>query len=151
MEIADIRRKALAAIVDRDGLSTVAKKVGKPDRQINDMLAGRKSFGEKVARAIESSYAPDLPPGWLDTEDKPQRIATAAPDVNVAPGPAISHAEQALLDAYRATDAAGKKAIDLIARRIMAWQKQGVAETGDFAGPAPKTVSNPDIPALKGK
>lgn len=63
METAEIRRKILAEIVARDGLSSVAKRVGKPDSQINDMLNGRKSFGEKVARAIEKRYAPDLPSG----------------------------------------------------------------------------------------
>lgn len=69
MDVADIRRANLGAIVERDGLASVAKRVGKPDRQINDMLAGRKSFGEKVARDIEKKYAPDLSPGWLDKVD----------------------------------------------------------------------------------
>ena len=78
MEIADIRRKVLAAIVERDGLASVAKRVEKPDSQINDMLAGRKSFGEKVARAIEKKYAPDLPPGWLDKDDAPKSMSCSA-------------------------------------------------------------------------
>ena len=53
MDIANIRRANMQALVDRYGLSVVAKQACKPDRQINDMLAGRKSFGEKVARSIE--------------------------------------------------------------------------------------------------
>lgn len=64
--IADIRRENLQALVDRNGLASTAKRFGKPDRQINDMLAGRKSFGEKVARGMEAKYAPDRPLGWLD-------------------------------------------------------------------------------------
>jgi len=66
---AEIRRKTLATLVARDGLANAAKKFGKPDRQLNDMLAGRKSFGEKVARAMELKYAPDRPTGWLSNPD----------------------------------------------------------------------------------
>ena len=65
-DAADIRRANLRLLVERDGLSSVARRAGKPDRQINDMLAGRKSFGEKVARAIEKSLDPSRAPGWLD-------------------------------------------------------------------------------------
>lgn len=68
MDIADTRRKNLQRLVQSEGLSVVARKCGKPDRQINDMLSGRKSFGEKVARAIEKKYAPEKPAGWLDAE-----------------------------------------------------------------------------------
>lgn len=64
--IADVRRANLRFLIERDGLSSVARRAGKPDRQLNDMVAGRKSFGEKVARAIESSLDPSLKPGWLD-------------------------------------------------------------------------------------
>jgi hypothetical protein len=65
-DTADTRRSILRAIVERDGLSVAAKRFGKPDRQINDMIAGRKAFGEKVARAMEKNYAPERDPGWLD-------------------------------------------------------------------------------------
>lgn len=68
MDIADTRRKNLQRLVQSEGLSVVARKCGKPDRQINDMLAGRKSFGEKVARAIEKKLSPEKPTGWLDVE-----------------------------------------------------------------------------------
>lgn len=67
IEITEIRRANLAALVKRDGLSSIAKRMKKPDSQINDMVAGRKSFGEKVARAIEQAFDPNLPAGWLDT------------------------------------------------------------------------------------
>lgn len=68
-KIADIRRANLRRLIDRDGLSSVAKRSGKPDRQLNDMVAGRKSFGERVARDIEHRFDPSRPRGWLDTED----------------------------------------------------------------------------------
>lgn len=47
------RRAELKKIVDHLGLSVVATKTGKPASQINDMIAGRKSFGEQVARELE--------------------------------------------------------------------------------------------------
>lgn len=53
-------------LVERDGLASTAKRFKKPDRQINDMLAGRKSFGEKVAREMEANYDASMPAGWLD-------------------------------------------------------------------------------------
>lgn len=77
-DIQEIRRKTLAAIVERDGLASAARRFGKPDRQINDMIAGRKSFGEKVARAMESAYDPSLPSGWLDGVKKPAKQNTSA-------------------------------------------------------------------------
>ena len=86
MKPADIRRQVLAYFVELDGLSSFAKRVGKPDSQINDMLAGRKSFGEKVARDIEVKYDPSRPTGWLDSLST---IASADGgfDENVSPGP----------------------------------------------------------------
>lgn len=69
MDIQDTRRSNLQAMVDAEGLSVVAKKFKKPDRQIKDMLERRKSFGEKVARQMESNYDPTIPAGWLDKQD----------------------------------------------------------------------------------
>ena len=65
-KIADIRRSNLQKLVDADGLSSVSRRVKRSATQINDMLAGRKSFGEKVARAIEKEWDPTIPPLWLD-------------------------------------------------------------------------------------
>lgn len=65
-ELAEIRRENLRAIIDRNGLAASARRFQKPDRQLNDMLAGRKAFGEKIARVMERNYDPSLPPGWLD-------------------------------------------------------------------------------------
>ena len=80
-DAADIRRANLRLLVERDGLSSVARRAGKPDRQINDMLAGRKSFGEKVARAIEKSLDPSRAPGWLDVSGGVDLL----PSVNTQP------------------------------------------------------------------
>lgn len=63
--LTDNRLANLRMIVERDGLASAARRFEKPDRQLNDMLAGRKSFGEKVARAMEESYDPSRSPGWL--------------------------------------------------------------------------------------
>jgi len=43
----------------------VAKKAGKPDRQINDMAAGRKPFGDRISKQIGPLIRPDLPRDWL--------------------------------------------------------------------------------------
>ena len=70
-----LRRRALQRVIndDYDGnVSAFARRVKKQQSQIADMLAGRKSFGEKVARAIESSAL--LIPGILDRDpDNPNR------------------------------------------------------------------------------
>ena len=73
-----LRRKALQRVIrdDYDGnVSAFARRANKQQSQISDMLSGRKSFGEKVARAIESSAA--LIPGILDRDpDDPNQRST---------------------------------------------------------------------------
>lgn len=67
-DIVSIRRNNLARLVRKHSLSLVAHVTGKPARQLSDMIAGRKSFGEKVARDIEEGWKkwdPRLPDGWL--------------------------------------------------------------------------------------
>lgn len=83
-DIAEIRRANLRLIIKRDGLSSAAKRFGKPDRQINDMAAKRKSFGEKVARDMERAYDPSRPSGWLDLPPDQDR------DPDHTPAPAVS-------------------------------------------------------------
>jgi hypothetical protein len=66
---ADNRRKALATLIESrfDGVARqLALAIGKPERQINDMLSEppRKSFGERVAREIEQKL--NLPVYFLD-------------------------------------------------------------------------------------
>ena len=75
MEIAEIRRHVAQRIVDELSLTAAANRFGLPPRQLADMLAGRKSFGEKVARRMEQSFDPARPPGWLDRSiEDPQEI-----------------------------------------------------------------------------
>lgn len=59
--LAEVRKINLQTLVDRFGQAVVARNTKRPDRQIGDMLAGRKSFGEKVARSMEAA--------WLETTD----------------------------------------------------------------------------------
>jgi hypothetical protein len=111
-ELAELRKANLRAIVERDGLTSAARRFQKPDRQLNDMLAGRKSFGEKVARAMERSYDPSLPPGWLDL---PPDAPPLPEPSNVSAGLALSPAERALIDAYRLMASADQEEIKRLA------------------------------------
>lgn len=63
----ELRRSRLLQLIDELGLSAVSLRARKPASQILDMVKGRKSFGEKVARAIEQNM--QLPGGWLDQRD----------------------------------------------------------------------------------
>jgi len=63
-KLVETRRRLLQGLVDKHGLSTAALMLGKPARQINDMLAGRKSFGDKVARQMEEEG--ELPRYYFD-------------------------------------------------------------------------------------
>ncbi|ALS64906.1 S24 family peptidase [Pandoraea apista] len=74
-DLSNIRRQNLSDLVNKHGLSEVARRVNKPASQISDMLSGRKSFGEKVARAIEQAWGGQLPPMWLDQQDGGQPIS----------------------------------------------------------------------------
>jgi len=54
-DLAEKRRKILESLVTETvTLADVGRMFGKPDRQIKDMIAGRKSFGDKVARSMEA-------------------------------------------------------------------------------------------------
>jgi hypothetical protein len=74
-ELAAIRRTNLRRYVDEKLAGNVSElnrryRDGKgAPSYFNDLLAGRKSFGEKVARAIEKSL--NLAPGQLDLRDSP--------------------------------------------------------------------------------
>lgn len=63
--VIQLRRLLLKAEVDAHGLAVVARRCEKPDRQLNDMIAGRKAFGDRIARELEGKLRPDLPHGWL--------------------------------------------------------------------------------------
>ncbi|WP_194273457.1 S24 family peptidase [Alcaligenes faecalis] len=80
----EIRRKNLAALAAEFGSSTVAARTKRSPTQISDMIAGRKSFGEKVARAMEKEWDETLDAGWLDIplKDMPMARVSNAPSTN---------------------------------------------------------------------
>lgn len=62
--LVSMRRRLLKQEVDAHGNAEIARAAGKPDRQINDLIHGRASFGDRIARQLEK-IRPDLPAGWL--------------------------------------------------------------------------------------
>lgn len=78
MRIDEIRRGNLAAYCDREcggNQAELARRAQRKPNQIADMLAGRKAFGEKVAREIERNLG--MPPNQLDHQT--QALAAAPP------------------------------------------------------------------------
>lgn len=72
-EEALIRREALLAVLNARGLKGTHAQVAflsglqiARDTYWRDLLKGNKSFGEKMARKIESALQPPLPRGYLD-------------------------------------------------------------------------------------
>ena len=71
MSLSATRRTKLRTFLDSrlGGVEAeLARRIKRSPSQTSDMLAGRKSFGEKVARDIERLL--ELEPGWLDGEDR---------------------------------------------------------------------------------
>ena len=68
-EIRISRLKQLQAELGASGPVALAKAIGRKTNQTSDLLHGRASFGEKVARSIEEHVG--LPPGWLDRQVPP--------------------------------------------------------------------------------
>ena len=92
MDIQDIRRKNLNDVIDmlfEGNASALARKIERLPSQILDMQAGRKGFGERIARHIEESLG--LNQYHLDTintfliEDSGKMIA----DINLQEGPSV--------------------------------------------------------------
>lgn len=137
-ELADVRRANLKAIIERDGLASASRRFQKPDRQLNDMAAGRKSFGEKVARAMERNYDAARIPGWLDLppSDGPGHPTPAlpAPSTETA-GPALSAALADLLESARPLQDADVKLLTQLARRM---NRSASLESTEIYGPAPQ-------------
>ncbi|CAD6536194.1 hypothetical protein LMG27952_03117 [Paraburkholderia hiiakae] len=67
----EMRRRALADLVDAHSQAEVARRTKKADRQISDMVAGRKAFGEKVALEMELA--------WSQSGSQGDRIDLLAP------------------------------------------------------------------------
>lgn len=126
MDIQDIRRKVLAALIEKDTLAVAAKKFGKPDRQLLDMIKKRKSFGEKVAREMEKNYAPERPPGWLDVLEKKDALSDKIDSASIIKK-SVAKIEESMLkieesvaqqmavcNAYRDADDESKVIVDYI-------------------------------------
>jgi hypothetical protein len=60
------RLKELQRLRNLEGPGALGDLIGRKPNQVSDLLAGRASFGEKVARGIEEFAG--LPMGWLDGE-----------------------------------------------------------------------------------
>ena len=99
MTIQDIRRRALATLIEKrwgNNARRFSLAIRKSDVQINDMLAGRKSFGEKVARDIETRAG--LEPGTLDRSDAPATSQAAEP----TPLPYLTEEARIVAEIYQA-------------------------------------------------
>lgn len=70
VEIVDIRRRKLRLWIAQrfEGKAQrFAKSIERPQPQIAELLSGKRSFGEKLARLLETQAS--MPPGWLDRDD----------------------------------------------------------------------------------
>lgn len=93
--LATTRRARLRDLIEQrfDGnTSAFARAVKRQPQQVNDMLAGRKAFGEKVARAMEAALAetdnrvPDL---WFD-QVTPAGKLTISVEAKTSHNPSLS-------------------------------------------------------------
>lgn len=88
-----------------EGLANVSRWMEKPERQINDMLSKppRKTFGEKVAKAMEEAYAKNCdsapPPGWLVSPSDRTVSTLSARQPRRSVHPAIAAVVQLMEDA----------------------------------------------------
>lgn len=81
----ETRRARLRMLIAEHGLSELAEKTGKPASQLNDMAAGRKSFGEKIADQLTAKIG--LPGGWFELwigDEAPEKFMGAAEVVDPA-------------------------------------------------------------------
>jgi hypothetical protein len=111
-KLVETRREMLKGLVEKHGLTATGIRLGKPARQLRDMIAGRKSFGDKVARAMEEEG--ELPPYYFDgieTEAKVKDLYTTGPDgkkvLNVANN--INTFEEMLLMCFRGMNLSHKE------------------------------------------
>lgn len=78
------RLKQLAKERGLEGPGQLGEAIGRKTNQTSDLLHGRASFGEKVARSIE--HAAGLPSGWLDE-------AQTASELRAKPSAQVAHRE----------------------------------------------------------
>lgn len=88
-------------------LSLRAKAIGKKPNQASDLLTGKASFGEKVARSIEEHTG--LPSGWLDHLGDANEKPNIEPAVS-KPVPLVSWVQAGdwcgMVDTFEVPDAA---------------------------------------------
>lgn len=83
MDLKPIRIERLKAFAKSRGLvdnpSGLGALIGKEPNQVYNLLSGKGSFGEKVARSIEAKAG--LPRNWLDTDAASERaVAMLSPE-----------------------------------------------------------------------
>lgn len=81
MDIQETRREKLRQFIEEQfagNVSRFAASVGKAQSQLADMLSGRKSFGERIARALEQSLG--LSSGYLDVASSNDTTSETVPD-----------------------------------------------------------------------
>jgi phage repressor protein C with HTH and peptisase S24 domain len=74
------RLKQFAKTRNVDGPVELGKLIGRKPNQVSNLLHGRASFGEKLARSIEESAG--MPVGWLDNTDEGAHIPTVIPSAD---------------------------------------------------------------------
>lgn len=107
MDIQDVRRNRLRQWIKNyyaDNVSAFCRAVKKQQSQIADTLAGRKPFGEKIARNLESLA--QMKEGWLDIEDQSNPLSyDALREQHADPYTSENSPEaQALIDRIRYMD-----------------------------------------------
>lgn len=92
------RRRLLSVEVQQHGQANIARKTGKADRQIGDLVAGRASFGDRIARELEPLLRPDLPAGWMVFALTASKDAPASSELKVEEPPQNDY-QEGLIDA----------------------------------------------------
>ena len=85
--LSDVRRENLKRLIEHLGISQaeLARKTGKPQQQISNILRGSKNLGERLARYIEEKLG--VEPFYLDRESN---VVLVAPTKNTKKVPLIS-------------------------------------------------------------
>lgn len=137
VKIQDVRRDNLRRLIaDRHqgNVTAFAESIGKRQSQLADTLDGRKSFGEKVARAIEASAG--LVPLSLDA---PGDAPLAVRENVAAYGVQVSKAALLLAAEIEKLDAPLRAAVQILVEGLVAKQRRG-----DKPAPAKRVSAQPN-------
>jgi hypothetical protein len=143
-DLSEKRRQILAGLVTDDvSLADVARMFGKPDRQIKDMIANRKSFGDKVARAMEEfaikngneNIYPYFFDGLTKENHRPNLIK---PPVIVA-GVKINSMEETLIVQYSKLSGGSQNIIDMMVNKLYSLEFPKDRSANPFKGEMPGT------------